>query len=598
MEHATHEDQVECNHPKFLGKAGWIKKAPCRLLASYKDRYIHVGKTAIAVYENEDLKNCIGSLDLQNYDKCHELKSPFMRKHRLILIRSPESGNKIHNIKFQVQTAEEKEAWIQALSDGINRAKNKVLDEVKMDESSHLQHLTRARPKGNRNRRPPTRIHMKEVAELSSEGMLCLDIDLLDAAVANTTYDATDIALESNSSTVLQCKSAEDANNSHAKTQTELKVPKLPTERQEKAAWKNISPPPSPNPSNSSSCERAGNSPLKHHSHPPTPPTKDKKPSFVPSEPNRETKCTPDSNEDKQQDHENDKTRIPLKKYETLSRVGDDPTSCTEGFVSEDDKAKIDPQTPGSDIIILAERNPFIPPLTPKKQHSLSKFNTQPVEDQEGEDHASRLERSVPFGSLSDVLLNDPTVDRQMCLPEENSTNRDCVDCCHNLDAKTEAPEHKNTYTMSKTAVCRSATCTDRLNISSDANLMKTIVTTPTKVESKLSMCRHSETLPLSTKIRSASFGDLLSDTSHISLQCHSEAFMGNQGDLLALKNELTLEMDETHKLMSSVREENEACMPADLLSKAMEKLKRADDVLKELEELKHTKSLRKRNSC
>ncbi|XP_051919898.1 pleckstrin homology domain-containing family O member 2 isoform X3 [Hippocampus zosterae] len=171
MEHATHEDQVECNHPKFLGKAGWIKKAPCRLLASYKDRYIHVGKTAIAVYENEDLKNCIGSLDLQNYDKCHELKSPFMRKHRLILIRSPESGNKIHNIKFQVQTAEEKEAWIQALSDGINRAKNKVLDEVKMDESSHLQHLTRARPKGNRNRRPPTRIHMKEVSVIECANM-------------------------------------------------------------------------------------------------------------------------------------------------------------------------------------------------------------------------------------------------------------------------------------------------------------------------------------------------------------------------------------------------------------------------------------------
>lgn len=54
--------------------------------------------------------------------------------------------------------------------------------------------------------------------------MLRLDLDLLDAAVANATYDATDMALESNSSTVLQCKSAEDAKNSHAKTQTELKV--------------------------------------------------------------------------------------------------------------------------------------------------------------------------------------------------------------------------------------------------------------------------------------------------------------------------------------------------------------------------------------
>lgn len=33
-------------------------------------------------------------------------------------------------MKFQAQTAAEKEAWIKALSDGINRAKNKVFDEV------------------------------------------------------------------------------------------------------------------------------------------------------------------------------------------------------------------------------------------------------------------------------------------------------------------------------------------------------------------------------------------------------------------------------------------------------------------------------------
>ncbi|XP_037102580.1 pleckstrin homology domain-containing family O member 2 isoform X4 [Syngnathus acus] len=93
MENATHDHQAPSNNPEFLGKAGWVKKAPCRLLASYKDSYIHVDKTAIAVYQNEDLTNCIESLDLQNYDKCHELKSRLMRKHRLILIRSPKTAN-------------------------------------------------------------------------------------------------------------------------------------------------------------------------------------------------------------------------------------------------------------------------------------------------------------------------------------------------------------------------------------------------------------------------------------------------------------------------------------------------------------------------
>uniref|UniRef100_A0A3Q3WQ83 PH domain-containing protein n=1 Tax=Mola mola TaxID=94237 RepID=A0A3Q3WQ83_MOLML len=100
------------------------------LLTSYKDRYIHVEKTEVVVFEHEDLKNCLERLDLENYDKCHELKSPFKRKHRLILIRSPKSGNKVHDVKFQAQTVKEKEDWIKALSNGISRAKNKVFDSV------------------------------------------------------------------------------------------------------------------------------------------------------------------------------------------------------------------------------------------------------------------------------------------------------------------------------------------------------------------------------------------------------------------------------------------------------------------------------------
>ncbi|XP_061526578.1 uncharacterized protein plekho2 [Phycodurus eques] len=588
MENATREEQSQCNNPKFLGKAGWVKKAPCRLLASYKDSYIHVDKTAILVYENEELKNCIERLDLQKYDKCHELKSFFMRKHRLILIRLPKSGSKIHNIKFQVQTAEEKEAWIQALSDGINRAKNKVLDEVKMDESSNLLHLTRTRPKGNRNRRPPTRIHLKEVAELSSEGLLRLDFDLLDAAVANGTYganvDDTDMPRETNKSSVLQCDSTETAENSHAKTQTELKVLKLPMERQEKAAWKKTSLPPSPNPTDSSSSELAGNSELKRHIHPPSPPTKDTKPSYCPSEPNQEAKCTPDSNEDKRQVHKNDNARVPQKKYETLPCVGDDTTT-----VSEDEKTK----------------------------HASSKFNIQPVKDettgsQEGEDHNSCLKRSVPFTSLcSDVFLNDPTTYSEMFFPtpQEKTINADdeCLDSCQHLNAKSEVSARENTFTMSTSALGGNDTCTDMPNTRSCGNLMPMppIVTATTNVGSNGSMCRHSEAMPLPTKIRSVSFGDLLSDSSIIiSLQCHSEAIMRNEVlsvDLITLENELTLEMDKTNKLMNRVCYSNmgrdEECTPGDLLTKAMEKLKKADYVLKEVKKLKHTKSLRKRNS-
>ncbi|KAG7327377.1 hypothetical protein KOW79_008983 [Hemibagrus wyckioides] len=164
----------------FKGKAGWLKKSSGKILSSYKDRYIQLDKTEIAVYENEDLKNCLERLDLENYDKCHELRSPFKKKYRLILIRAPKSTSKVPDIKLQAQSQEEKEEWIKAFSDAINKAKNKIFDEVKVDESLSLDHVTRSRPKGNRSRRPPTRIHMKEAANISSDGILRLDLDTFD----------------------------------------------------------------------------------------------------------------------------------------------------------------------------------------------------------------------------------------------------------------------------------------------------------------------------------------------------------------------------------------------------------------------------------
>lgn len=136
----TKEDTAQHKKPKFLSKAGWVKKAHGKLLTSYKDRYIHVEKTEVVVYEHEvqrmkstyypslcaimnlsiigekistltvgrtdvhiiylyfvlkDLQNCLERFDLEKYDSCHELKSPFKKKHRLVLIRSPKSGNKV-----------------------------------------------------------------------------------------------------------------------------------------------------------------------------------------------------------------------------------------------------------------------------------------------------------------------------------------------------------------------------------------------------------------------------------------------------------------------------------------------------------------------
>ncbi|NXI34385.1 PKHO2 protein, partial [Galbula dea] len=164
-------------------KYGWIKKSSGGLLGLWKDRYIQLRKTQLVVYEDEDEQKCIETVELESYDKCQELRALLKKRNRFILIRSP--GKKVHDIKFQAPTLEEKESWIKALNEGINRGKNKVFDEVKVDESLSLDHVTRDRVKVAHGRRPPTRSHLKEAAKATSDGILRLDLDIVDHGPPN-----------------------------------------------------------------------------------------------------------------------------------------------------------------------------------------------------------------------------------------------------------------------------------------------------------------------------------------------------------------------------------------------------------------------------
>ncbi|XP_054626846.1 pleckstrin homology domain-containing family O member 2 isoform X2 [Dunckerocampus dactyliophorus] len=518
MEHVTHQEPAQCNTPKFLGKAGWVKKAPCRLLAKYKDRYIQVERTDVVVYANEDLKSCIERLDLQNYDKCHELKSPFKRKHRLVLIRSLKSGNKIHDMKFQAQTSEEKEAWIKALSDGISRAKNKVLDEVKMDESSHLQHFTRERPKGNRNRRPPTRIHLKELAELSSEGTLHLDPAAMPNRTSANVHDTdilgeTDNPLEKRNepeveenqlqASMLLLAPPEDIKTLPADESTE--PTEASTSKESPGPRRKTGPPaPPPKLTSSDSSELAGDFQVRQHAHPPTPPTKDKKP-LRPSGLNQEAKDVPE-------DH-------------VCNR---DTTPCTEGFVLEEE--------------------------------SNNDFNIQPTEG-----NTTQAE---------EILLTDPIHSSPILLQTSQEPN----------------VEEGSVILYACEDAMAASTCTDALNIHSCARFTPPIVPTAPHAPSG------------STKTRAASFGDLLSIPS-VSIHAvravtPSEAL---SDDLADIEKELTQGTAATSELLSRVRRSNvegeDGCMAEDLLAEAMEKLKKADQVLREVKKLKLAKTLSKRNS-
>ncbi|XP_007541366.1 pleckstrin homology domain-containing family O member 2 isoform X1 [Poecilia formosa] len=621
MEDGTKEDTAQQNKPKFLSKAGWVKKAHGRLLTSYKDRYLHVEKTEVVVYENEDLQNCLERLDLENYETCHELKSPFKKKHRLVLIRSPKSGNKIHDVKFQTQTVEEKEAWIKALSDCISRAKNKVFDEVKVDESSNLEHITRTRPQGNRNRRPPTRIHMKEVAEVSSDGLLRLDLNLEDAVIPNGTNTAKTDSTESPETAVAEkqsvlrtdeekkaikppmpptkeAKSSVVPENEPNKQDEEEKVmkPPMPPSKESKPSVtpgevilqdentddkKSTNPPPTP-PNKPSSSGSLSNPvevlPASPNHHPPTPPSKDKKPSQMVVEPNQQTQ-------------------------DTATEQSEDETAMINDEVdqSEETVQNGEPKMTSNKPKVLPEDLSTV--TQPKGSHSTA-FDTS-ARSLKVEEASLQSVPSVVVCTddpLTETLNLSPLLHH---LPGEKKKKAEekSVDSGQHSDDESESSVSEDTLAASTAALHGSHAGLDVLDGTEGEREISVNLRPSASLQVKpdVTPCRRSEPfqkpLKSSIKARSASIGDLLSDSLG-SGQLKTTWKAENEGSISPFQNSITkletevaLEMKNTSELLSQAQERSYAeVMPEDLLAKALEKLQKADCVLREVKKLKITK--------
>ncbi|KAK5608362.1 hypothetical protein CRENBAI_026883 [Crenichthys baileyi] len=642
MEDGTKEDPAQQNKPKFLSKVGWVKKAHGRLLTSYKDRYVHVEKTEIAVYENEDLQNCLERLDLENYETCHELKSPFKKKHRLILIRSQKSGNKIHDVKFQTQTVEEKEAWIKALSDCISRAKNKVFDEVKVDESSNLEHITRTRPQGNRNRRPPTRIHMKEVAAVSSDGVLRLDLDLENAVMPNETNIAKTDGSETSETAVFPAVAAEKQSVSTAEEKKVMKPPMPPT-KEAKSSFvpenepnkqdeievlkppmppskeskpcvtpgeevfedentyvkKNTGPPPTPpnKPSSNGSLSNLTEVlPNLSNSHPPTPPPKDKKPSQIVVEPNQQTQDAAVEKKEMEGENEDETARTivgndEVDQFEETGRNGE-PKSTTDEDVSMQDGScgindQQEPQGPEREKLGLLTSN-----KSPK--------NPVQPDIQLEEDPSSP--QSNPFSetlNLSPLFCHVPGDKKKKA--EEKS-----VDSGQHSDIESEGSVNEDTLAASTAALRGSHAGLDVLDATEDESQISVNLRplAELQVRPNVMPCRRSEPFekPLkpSSKPRSASIGDLLSDSpgcnqKKISSKSEEGCVPTSKNYVRKLETEVALEMKKTSELLNQAQERSCAeVMPEDLLAKALEKLQKADCVLREVNKLKLAKTLKR----
>ncbi|XP_056126902.1 pleckstrin homology domain-containing family O member 1b isoform X1 [Rhinichthys klamathensis goyatoka] len=129
----------------------------------------------------KDEKKIQEVVDLTDYERSEELrkaKSRSKKNHsKFTLLRSRQPGNTVPNLVFLAVSPEEKESWINALNAAITRAKNRILDEVTVEEDSLLAHPTRDRAKIPHTRRLPTRGHLMAVASTTnSDGMLTLDL--------------------------------------------------------------------------------------------------------------------------------------------------------------------------------------------------------------------------------------------------------------------------------------------------------------------------------------------------------------------------------------------------------------------------------------
>ncbi|KAK7886444.1 hypothetical protein WMY93_026065 [Mugilogobius chulae] len=164
-------------------KTGWIRKFCGKGLFReiWKNRFVILKQDQLFVCRKEvrEPGRADEVLDLLDFDRCEEIRKKRSRSKKshskFRLVRSSVPGNTALTLVFLAVSPEEKESWIQVLNVALIRAKNRVLDQVTV-EDAQLAHLTRDRIRIPHTRRLPTRGHLLAVASASSDGALTLDL--------------------------------------------------------------------------------------------------------------------------------------------------------------------------------------------------------------------------------------------------------------------------------------------------------------------------------------------------------------------------------------------------------------------------------------
>ncbi|KAG1959539.1 pleckstrin homology domain-containing family O member 2 [Pimephales promelas] len=698
MEDGVKEEPAKPTEVRIAGKAGWLKKSSGKFLSSYKDRYIHLDQTVIEVYENEELTTCLEKVDLDNYVTCHELKSPFKKKHRLVLIRSPKSGNKVQDVKLQAQNPEEKEAWIKALGEGINKAKNKIFDEVKVDETCSLEHVTRTRPKGNHGRRPPTRVHMKEVANVSSDGILRLDLDG-DVIMPNGTHCLnTEEDKQTEPSVTMNSIQKEDIDEEATPQKKDIKPPMPPSKdnkpceihkedepkNEEAAPQKKILMPPMPPSKEMKPCvvsvdeaaveenisdskvevktdgtDTSERTPSTKSVQPPDPPSKHMKP----NQPVTQATVT---TEEKETQEKNEEVDVEVTKVNGASNDKEDQNKSEEGETFVVSKKVMKPQVVMWDSPSMPSKEPSAeqegtnlkkasevatseeqprqlnltplstpesvkkspgPPAPPKKKQFKAPAKKEDSSPQSGpmvltdttilssekvSEQSSKADdiklmipepKTEPVGDVSSEELEEKSLDSGQHSGEESETGDQVTPSSPNLKGSSQVLDLETSEDDLEPS--------DGKAKSLEEPSLKTPSTTPeTLVPSAsptTSYCANKSlflSMPLkhSSKSRSASLGDLLGeDAEMVDLKGKELPIKRHGSGVKDLQSKVSFEIEATGDMLNSITtgQSGEAEMksetrPEVLLNEAMEKLRKAEQFLREARSLKdHNKSNR-----
>ncbi|TNN35484.1 hypothetical protein EYF80_054355 [Liparis tanakae] len=317
---------------------------------------------------------------------------------------------------------------------------------------------------------------------------------------------------------------------------------------------------------------------------------------------------------------------------EALPGVGDDEPESpdTEGQVSEEESE----ETMGSDESKASDNEPQIPIETLGRSPSPLLLHKKKMN--EGQDTTELLttgsdasassppaEEEQPKSEVRSVLvyLNDPVSDSLSLSPllcllpgeKKKKTEEKSVDSGQHSDVDSEGSGSEDTLVASTAASRGSHAGLDVLDASED-DVQIPVSSRPIKAPPKPQVRpkvrpkvvpgrRSGPTPPLkpSTKARSASSGDLLSDSSvRVEAGQHTSAVAGGD-DFMKLETEVALEMEKTRELLSRVsqlqRRGDEEGKTEDLLAQAMDKLKTASHVLKEVNKLKIANNLSNRKS-